>query len=295
MDILTIRSTTGRQRLLEVTPPPQSVLSAEPSAASHRRWPVTIALNERAPVRTTLIDPFLESQYRSVFERYLRNTEEEGWSPAPDQDRLVDSSRLESLIKAYAETLLGQLDIKPSLLKGPLKLKTKGSQLSTLQINVVEECEGGADATEEGGIHCLAWEVLESVGLPRMPKLQLRVTRVVDITMVRSSRNVRQVRRSGNLHLPLSLIQADAGATFKILLVVARDFQRMGAERDPEPDLAQFPLMTIQRKLRSRLMLEVVRPGSVEELSRHLGQRSADGIQFNLVHFDLHGRIMEDE
>ncbi|UNI22479.1 hypothetical protein JDV02_008366 [Purpureocillium takamizusanense] len=94
---------------------------------------------------------------------------------------------------------------------------------------------------------------------------------------------------------PLAFVQADQSAQFKVLLVVARDFKRAGGDRDPEPDLAQWPLMRLQKKLRSRLLLEVVRPGSREELERHLQLRASQNVEFNLVHFDLHGRIMRDE
>lgn len=90
-------------------------------------------------------------------------------------------------------------------------------------------------------------------------------------------------------------MQANSAETFRVLLVVARDFSRTGADRDPEPDLAQWPLMRVHKKLRSRLLLEVVRPGSCEELEDHLVTRAAQGVQFHLVHFDLHGRVMRDE
>lgn len=254
-------------------------------AQSHRQWQVSVRINNFEPAEIALVDPFEESEYKSVFEQYLRNTDRPPWSPRSlllDDNGIDDVSRAEDLIQAYGETLLAQLNLRTGLF-------APGAKEVQLYITERHEPDGDAAAASKlAGIHCLAWELLESIQLTRVPKLRLKVTRVADLPSYPGY---------ALLHIPqpLAAVQADSGATFKILLVIARDFNKTGADQDPEPDLAQWPLMSMQKKLRSRLLLEVVRPGSMEELTGHLRTRMLQGVQFNLVHFDLHGRIMPDE
>ncbi|KPM34846.1 hypothetical protein AK830_g11733 [Neonectria ditissima] len=272
------------------TPDPPSRLP------QHRRWNVTVKVNDHDATPTTITDPFLESEYGSVFEHYLRDSDRPRWSAESMSDTLQDSaaggiSRLEELIRGYGEKLLAQLELKPSCF-------SSGS--TECQVYIVDgdsDDDAGFPDPFSGlgpgpGIHCLAWELLEAVQLAGMPKTRLRVTRISSVPLTQL-----QLRSTRPNHRPPSFaaVQADPMLNFHVLLVVARDFSRTGAERDPEPDLAQWPLMNVQRKLRSRLLLEVVRPGSREELEDHLRVRSLEGVHFHLVHFDLHGRIMRDE
>lgn len=277
-------------------------IRATPSSAAHepygpdkpddtrRTWFVTVTTSKSDDL-LPLADPFRESQYTSVFERYLHHSDRHRWSPQSltydehDDDAVDDLAAAEAEIARYGDKLLAQLrlDLAPD---------TTGCRL------VVVEDDKKARAPT-AGIHCLAWELVEAARLPKRPLLRFHVTRVGNFPGL-----PRSVTR-GSLHphlaaparptLPLSAVQADPGAMFKVLLVVARDFTRTGAQRDPEPDLAQWPLMNLQKKLRSRLLLEVVRPGSKEELEEHLRVREAQGVRFNLVHLDLHGRIKDVE
>lgn len=276
------RSTTTQGLLNPLVTP--HALDAE----CHRTWDVSISINNHATKLTTITDPFLEVEYKTIFEYYLRSTGGphggEGGpgslaaAAAGGSTGLDELSRTEDLIQAYAETLLSQLELSQASLS---------SGATDVQVYVVEQHErGGDDACQiGGGIHCLAWELLESIQIARLPKLRLRITRVSDF--------------AGGLTLPAPLqllpARANSNPVFHVLLVIARDFSRSGAERDPEPDLAQWPLMSVQKKLRSRMLLEVVRPGSREELEEHLRVRAEHGVQFDLVHFDMHGKIMRDE
>lgn len=282
MDVVYIRSYPGRPQEIEISP-----------TVTHRAWVVSISTNDYEHQPTTIIDPFTEIQYKTVFERYLRNTDRPPWGhrnlardtgassqeshlssdPGPD----VDISHIEDLIQAYSDTLLSQLIIKPELL-------TKGA--TDIQLYIVEHYHTDAAVlSSEPGIHCLAWELLETIQIARLPQLRIRITRVADFPL--------HARQPARLAVPLSTVQGDTNATFRVLLVIARDFNR--ADRDPDPDLGQWPLMNVQKRLRSRMMLEVVRPGSFEELADHLRERSMQGVQFHLVHFDLHGRVKRDE
>lgn len=252
--------------------------------AQKRKWRVSIRVNNNAPTTSVYIeDPFLEVDYKNIFEQYLRSSDLPIWSTQnliPDEEGLDDIAVAEHRIEEYGRQLFDQLDKSTNLFR---------NGASEAQIYVVEHHDSDVINSSIGGIHCLAWELLESVHIPELPKLRLRVTRVSDFPARRL------LEPPGPAGQRLAAIQADPNATFKILLVIARDFTRTGAERDPEPDLAQWPLMNLQKKLRSRLTLEIVRPGSLEELDRHLETRATQGVEFNLVHFDLHGRIMRDE
>ncbi|KAJ6788155.1 hypothetical protein PWT90_03256 [Aphanocladium album] len=292
MDAIYITSYPGRPSTAE------SVIEAPtngaPAATPHRRWKLSVRLNGQQPRphthETTLVDPFVDQDYRTVFEQYLRNTDRPPWSPvslsagspvalrpgSPD-----DVTRMERQIYGYAHSLLSQLRLREDLLR---------PKATDLQIYVVEHHESDHDGAAADGIHCLAWELLESIRLPKLPNLRLRVSRVTDFPARRTMRGLMSPKMQ-----TLAQIQADSAAMFKILLVVARDFSRSGADRDAEPDLAQFPLMNVQKKLRSRMLLEVVRPGCVEDLGEHLRTRALQGVIFNLVHFDLHGQVLPDE
>lgn len=272
--VVYIRSHPGRPSTPPSVAPERSngAVSAKANgnttSGAHRQWTVSISEKEddTDPRTVVLHDPFTEAQYASVFDRYLRDSDRPRWRLTLDEERdTTDLAGAEQHMKAYAEDLFGQVE-------RVIKLPTE------CQLNIIEHHD--AATTTSAGIHCLAWELLES-----LPKLHLRTTRISGF------------RRQHQLEVPqpLSAVKTDPNARFKVLLVVARDFSRTGAERDPEPDLAQYPLMSVQKKLKSRIVLEVVRPGSREELEAHLSMRASHGVNFHLVHFDLHGRIMRDE
>ncbi|KAG8409904.1 hypothetical protein J3458_018981 [Metarhizium acridum] len=284
MSVIYIRSYPSRPHELEAesTTTSSNGKGSNP-AVRKRKWRVSIRVNNNAPTLADIEDPFRQVDYKGVFEQYLRSSDRPRWGSQnliPDQEGLDAIALAEKRIEEYGRLLFDQLDNQTSF------FKTGDSEA---QIYVVEHHDYHAVGNAAGGIHCLAWELLESVEIARLPKLRLRVTRVSDFP---ARRLLQPPRPDGQR---LAGIQADPNATFKILLVIARDFSRTGAERDPEPDLAQWPLMNLQKRLRSRLTLEIVRPGSLEELDRHLGIRAKQKVEFNLVHFDLHGRLMRNE
>ncbi|KAG6003092.1 hypothetical protein E4U21_002395 [Claviceps maximensis] len=290
MNVIYIRYFPSQSQTLPVTTPSFNEEEDDDDETRRREWKVSIRVNDRAPILAQILDPFIEADYETVFESYLRSSDgprgkAEGLLPDPDTDELVDISLAEDRIQAYGRTLFDQLDQQ-------MKLFTPGfgNDISDLeaQIYVVEHYDSNQTNKVIGGIHCLAWELLESVQIPHLPNLRLRVTRISDFPS-------RRGLRPPPIEQRLAATQADPNAAFKILLVIARDFSRTGVERDPEPDLAQWPLMNLQKRLRSRLTLEIVRPGSLEELEQHLNLRSKQKVTFNLIHFDLHGRIVRDE
>ncbi|KAJ6442183.1 sterol o-acyltransferase (APE2) [Purpureocillium lavendulum] len=298
MDVVYIRSYPARPNDVD-----SSSATASDAANLRRSWRVSIRVNGHDPITTAITDPFQEVQYRTVLETYLKSSDRAKWSThnltethtssngggggggGRDDDvgraRIdEEASRAERVIREYGENLLAQIELGAGLF---------GVGVTEAQIFVVEHHDVDPTNATLGGIHCLAWELLEAVQPAHLPKLRLRVTRISDFPARRSLRPMLPAP------VPLATVQADQSARFKVLLVVARDFTRTGTDRDPEPDLAQWPLVRLQKKLRSRMQLEVVRPGSREELEHHLQLRASQRVEFNLVHFDLHGRIMRDE
>ncbi|KAG6038559.1 hypothetical protein E4U41_004070 [Claviceps citrina] len=292
MNVIYIRSCPSQPQKPDLVTP--SSEEEEEDETRRREWQVSIRVNDRAPTMAYIQDPFIEADYKTVFEDYLRSSDRPrsraqsltaDIGVAPEADHLDQVSLAEDRIGVYGRTLFDELE-QQAILFPP----GSGSDAHApeAQIYVVEHYESRQTNKVVGGIHCLAWELLESVQVPHLPEMRLRVTRVSDFPSRRCLRPPPTAQR-------LATIQADPNATFKILLVIARDFSRTGVERDPEPDLAQWPLMNLQKKLRSRLTLEIVRPGSLEELNQHLKLRFEQKVTFNLIHFDLHGRIMRDE
>ncbi|EGX89590.1 hypothetical protein CCM_07842 [Cordyceps militaris CM01] len=247
------------------------------AAPPHRCWKLTVRRHGQQPGPhvhdvVVVVDPFVDADYHAVFERYLRTKGDDAAQRLGSED---DIARVERQIDGYAHALLSQLRLQDELVR---------PQATELQLYIVEHHHETDHHDTTPGIHRLAWELLESLRLPARPDLRLRVNRVTEFAPI----------------VPPGLLQTLAQAdpspgTYRILLVVARDFSRTGAARDSDPDLAQWPLMTIQRKLRGRMLLEVVRPGCLEGLREHLRTRSRQGVQFNLVHFDLHGQVLPDQ
>jgi hypothetical protein len=111
------------------------------------------------------------------------------------------------------------------------------------------------------------------------------------------------VRRSISIHAEspsISRIQTAAthnglGSVFRILLVVAR---HPGEQEDPSPSIIQCTLLRFQKQLLRqgkfhKIHLEVVRPGSFQELQNHLNRHTQRRKQpfFQVAHFDLHGGV----
>jgi hypothetical protein len=136
-------------------------------------------------------------------------------------------------------------------------------------------------------IHRIAWELLE--GFEPRPGYVIKVDRVFSYNW----------KKNWVTHDEyLQQVQEEPQRTFKILVVVARNLGTFGDDHDVDPDIAQFPLIKFQRKFRDqrqkhRLLVEIVRPGSLEDLQSHLQKRGDSGLFFNIIHFDMHGRLVD--
>ncbi|KAK0639649.1 hypothetical protein B0T16DRAFT_246826 [Cercophora newfieldiana] len=191
----------------------------------------------------------------------------------------VEWQRMQQGLETYRDRLWNALRAGlPPWDQPPFRPGTVGCH-----INVIEE-----SAKEQHTIHKLAWELLETIPTPHAHN-QRRYT--VGVT-----RRVTYSRMRTGPAKSFQDVQQDPKATFTILLVIARDLSNP-KKHDLNPDIAQYPLMALQQHFRkegrkSRLYVEVVRPGTLPELESHLQHRARLNVTFNLVHFDMHGKLL---
>lgn len=251
-------------------------------AIKKRKWEVSIQVNNNEQMTTYMEDPFLEADYKTFFQRYLHRSLHQHHSNMssqfPNEDTSDKLAIIDARIDEYGRELFNQLEKATNIFY---------PESSEAQIYVLEHHDSNEIKSAGSGPHCLVWELLEALEIPRLPKLRLRITRIGDFPTPQFP--------PAPADQCLAAIQADPESTFKILLVIARNFTRTSAELGSEPGLAQWPILMLQKELSSRLMFEIVRPGSFEGLNGHLAMRAKQGIIFNIVHFDSRGRFMEDE
>ncbi|KAM7206574.1 hypothetical protein V8F20_002700 [Naviculisporaceae sp. PSN 640] len=248
------------------------------TSEGHARWEVEIRINE--DLRTAIVtDPLTETEYenggdKSFLDEYL---EESVCKIGSWKLKEQDWRQREEKLKDYRNRLWTNLQ------SGDLALRGNSSPFGTngrrCEINIIENF---GNPGSRHTIHRLAWELLESHQFsPPHENYTISVTRKISFDSMR-------------IGLPESFrdVQQDRRRTFKILLVIARNLAHERG-RDAPPDIAQFPLMRIQRQLkRSRVLVEVVRPGSFQELCNHLKRRKDQNrFGYNLVHFDMHGEL----
>jgi len=97
------------------------------------------------------------------------------------------------------------------------------------------------------------------------------------------------------MSLPTASIPPCFESVIPVLLVIARDLDRSRSRGEINPATIQCALLKTQQKTclaekPYRIHLEVVRPGSMGELKKHLRKRNNKHF-FRVVHFDLHGEV----
>jgi hypothetical protein len=312
---------------------PAAPKDPRPSSHSRRAWKFCIRFNGKPDNGHEMIlpDPLLMRQYEEVFANYVRHSGVALFKGTIHPD-LEDLKRR---VEEYRDTLLAGLfrALGPVAAEQYQSLDSKLKAGSTrCKITIHEELpkhhsdEGQSLQKLIPSAYNVPWELLERATLPeelKRPGYRFQVCRVLSLryekkAMIPISRGLsRSGRKKGDfiwvreVDEPLYTVAHDTTKTYKILLVLAR---RLGTSRsnqnlrtvireeegmqDVKPDLAQWPLMRIQKQLEDsgqseRLLLDVVRPGSFAELLSHLARRKGQDppICFNLLHFDLHGRI----
>lgn len=157
------------------------------------------------------------------------------------------------------------------------------------------------ESTVNSAFHGIHWEMLEQwldITSSRTPRVPIMLTRVV---LSNRERSARDDRPSNTKSRPLP------SRTYNILLVVSREKDSRKKEKhDIDPLLGAKALNDVILKLFPGLAdglpnLEIVRPGSWKAFERYIHERTeqwhrAGGIGnwFDVVHFDLHGRLLND-
>ena len=184
------------------------------------------------------------------------------------------ASEVESSLLCYASTLYKQACL-------PEVVDNIEAEAMSLQIEIVDS------GTQSGQtVQSLHWELLELPSLWPSENISVSVRR--RMLSARCSDHNRRKVFSENQNLAKS-------GVLNILLVVARDYSKRGSTRDEvDPLLALSKLLKIKKELERsqgvlRLEIEVARPGTWSAFKEYVLRRPPG--YFQLVHFDLHGRI----
>ncbi|CAH0057013.1 unnamed protein product [Clonostachys solani] len=214
-------------------------------------------------------DPFEKGQY-ALHDDYLTPSEKKAEAPAAT----TDDPDIHCRIELYCEKLVTQLRLE--------NVKAK-----KLRIFVNEDPRTEAKSS----IHCLLWELLEHRICKDKWGYDIQVTRIISCV-------------KPNAVLPLAL--RDASQTCRVLLVVARSWQLVSTSHNPPYGYLDIPPKTVHHTLcklveyldqswrPSRLKLHVVRPGTLEELKRHLELAKGKGFEYDMIHLDMHGRLRQE-
>jgi hypothetical protein len=201
----------------------------------------------------------------------------------------LDKAReAELLLADYANNLLRQLPLR-SLLRPHLRAASYDLNSYSIHIYVYDNGSEAQDHSSDS-IHRLFWETLEDSELWDNPRWKV----VVQRSMLRLPIDLPYVAR---LPWP-SGSPAGQIACLNILLVIGRDMsQDPSSYEDIDPFLATDVLVKVQRhhqglRGRSKLNIEIVRPGTLTAFERHLERAEAihGPGHFHLVHFDMHGK-----
>ena len=168
----------------------------------------------------------------------------------------IKAERVKASIKQYGEALFEQL------FQADNRAYAKYRQL-------INNCDGKLQIEIESTnpkFHAIHWEALKDPALPRPFS--------VDSILVRNSLN------------PVVLeAKAKPSPTINILVVVARP----NAEHDIGYRTISRPLVEAIRQAKTRVNLEILRPGTYEALSKHLEVKGKG--YYHIVHFDVHGTL----
>ncbi|KAI1452948.1 hypothetical protein F4805DRAFT_445286 [Annulohypoxylon moriforme] len=233
---------------------------------NHRKWVVAVAVNGQPERTTDLVDPFTEEEYHKNNHNKLQRGNLE-----------LDQGRTEK----YFNGLFDQLGLSCCRKKD-------------CRISVHEDVTRISETSDFASIHSLLWEVLEHPDFwpcselsETPPVKRVRLSRTLNV-LSKGLITTTVDRRASNL--------ITTQAEYRVLLVIARSFKKSIDQRyvDYPASLIQGPLLNIARRTKERgitpkLHIDVVRPGTVEELDEYL--KPGCEKPYDIVHFDLHGKI----
>ncbi|KAE8454230.1 hypothetical protein EG329_005155 [Mollisiaceae sp. DMI_Dod_QoI] len=245
-----------------------------------RQWNVRIKLKDTIPYLNPLEhfikDPFESERDRKEVAQYLDKTLERDLEETSAQETWQK-------IDKYRKTLFNSLRLVSGYLK---RLEGFNVEIQIRQL---------APAEEDLSFHSIHWEHLEDINL-WTSSCWPRRTGPASVTV---RRMVQEIRQTSPAHRRTSeLVPNKKIEIFNVLLVVARKHLYNTIKVDYfNPTSVQSALLLSKEALESRgsyqrIRLEVVRPGSFEELESHLKRRHENGDHpFHVVHFDMHGTV----
>ncbi|KAK6074292.1 hypothetical protein SCUP234_08342 [Seiridium cupressi] len=264
--------------IYEVPDNAAAAAAAARPAPHQKTWNVRFEINDRPGPQSHVI---VEPSYRYDFNDYVTESAHvlaRARINSPPAREHPDLPYWNDGVSVYATDLLAQLPFEQFKEQhGIFSANARGCV-----IYVIEEHK--KNIRRGRGLHSIKWELLEGHSLNELCQhpYTIAVSRVIDF-----KGGVRRPHPD-----PLLAIQKKENETVKILLVIARNLKKQGRNKDADPDLAQRPLMQLQHDLnraRTRIMVEIVRPGSKQKLREHLAFRASQDVHFNIIHFDLHG------
>ncbi|KFA49871.1 hypothetical protein S40293_01320 [Stachybotrys chartarum IBT 40293] len=201
---------------------------------------------------------------------------------------LDEADEAELLLAYYGNNLLRQLPLR-SLLQP--QLQGASYDLNNYLIHIyIYDNDAEVHGHSQDSIHRLFWETLEDSELWDHPRWKV----VVQRSMLRLPIDLPYVAR---LPWP-SAMPTQQSVCLNILLVIGRDTSRNPSSyEDSDPFLATDVLFKVQRhhqslQSRSKLNIEIARPGTLTALEQHLDRAEAvhGPGYFHIVHFDMHGK-----
>lgn len=255
-------------------------IKAKAGAAS---WRLSITVDGLPTTRVRLLQDPLDDAAKQECRWYV----EQFITKSPySVDR---AQKAERILRGYGDALLRSLNLATIVQR---RFPPTGAERPWVRIIIHDEGVKPSDAS----VHQLAWELLEDDNLWPRP---------VEVTVIRLSRP--KAPQEGNLvvhELGMRARSRDGASellTVRGLVVIARDLSRDSptSTSDITPDLALRILIQLRdamdnNKSPLRIQIQVVRPGSLYALERHLSEaseRHGKGY-FHFVHFDLHGAVL---
>ncbi|KFA59965.1 hypothetical protein S40285_08013 [Stachybotrys chlorohalonatus IBT 40285] len=245
-------------------------------------WVVDVSGDGTEDLRNIPLQDPLDSAQRSTCRWYL----EQYVQRYPFS---LDKAReAELLLADYANNLLRQLPLR-SLLRPQLRAASYDLNIYSIHIYIYDNGTEVHEHSQES-VHRLFWETLEDSELWDHPRWNV----VVQRSMLRLPIDLPYVAR---LPWPSSM-PTQPSVCLNILLVIGRDTSRdPSSYEDIDPFLATDVLVKVQRhhqslRSRSKLNIEIARPGTLTALEQHLERAEAvhGPGYFHIVHFDMHGK-----
>ena len=245
------------------------------AAKGTQRWRVKIHVNDGKELslrkERDIYDPLKGQSDHNKLRNYLNETLDMSFTP--------NNKKIEEKLESY-----------PRNLSEGLQLDAYSTHLNGKRVNVwIRGIQLGRERSCGKSIHSLHWELLEDLSLWVSPKDSMSA-KPASVTVRRCVKGLHVPDSQSNV---IQTVQVGKSEFFNVLLVVARTKLHKEETDYFNPTSVLRAILEAQaelecRRSQKRIRLEVVRPGSYDELKNHLQHSDK---KFQIVHFDLHGDI----